>query len=448
MKKSIVFVAVALSCYISANAQSARKWTLKECIDYALANNITLQKSRLTKQSAVEDLKQSRAELWPSLSFSTSHSVGYRPWVDTGISTVNNGTVSTSVDKSYYNGNYNLSANWTVWDGNQNRNNIKINKLTAQQAELDSATTANSIQEQIAQLYVQILYLSEAIVVNKQSYETSLKNEQRGREMYEVGKMSKADLAQLTAQTAQDQYSIVESESNLATYKLQLKQLLEITGPAEFDVYVPTTSDEAALAEIPGLQEVYEAALLSRPEIESSKLAIESSDLSISVAKAGRMPTLSLTGGITASTTSMDDDSWGKQFKTNFSTSIGATISVPIFDNRSAKTSINKAKLQYEQSLLDLQDQQKQLYSTIEGYWLDANTNQQKFKAAQASVESEQASFDLLNEQFNLGLKNIVELMTGKSNLMSAKQEMLQSKYMTILDQQLLKFYKGETLNI
>ena len=295
---------------------------------------------------------------------------------------------------------------------------------------------------------MQVLYLAEAIDVCKQSYETSLKNEQKGKEMLALGKMSKADVAQLTAQTAQDKYTIVEAESNLANYKLQLKQLLEISGDAEFDIYRPTTTDESALSTIPSLSETYEAAMATRPEIKSGRLAIEGSGLSLSIAKAGRMPTISLNGSVGTSTTSMNDNSWGRQFKTNFDASIGATLSVPIFDNRSAKTSINKAKIQLEQSQLDLRDKQKELYSTIEGYWLDANTNQQKFVAAKASVESEQASYDLLSEQFKLGLKNIVELMTGKSNLMEAQQNMLQSKYMTILDQQMLRFYKGEPLNI
>ena len=188
--------------------------------------------------------------------------------------------------------------------------------------------------------------------------------------------------------------------------------------------------------------------MATRPEIKSGRLAIEGSGLSLSIAKAGRMPTISLNGSVGTSTTSMNDNSWGRQFKTNFDASIGATLSVPIFDNRNAKTSINKARIQLEQSQLDLRDKQKELYSTIEGYWLDANTNQQKFMAAKASVESELASYDLLSEQFKLGLKNIVELMTGKSNLMEAQQNMLQSKYMTILDQQMLRFYKGEPLNI
>lgn len=448
MNKSFILIGAMLLSVVSAIAGSPRKWTLEECIDYAMTNNITLKKTKLTRQSATEDLKQSKAALLPSLNFSTNQSLGYRPWVNDGISTVTNGTVSTSISKTYYNGNYGLNASWTVWNGNQNRNTVKQNRLTEQQAELDSATTANSIQEQIAQLYVQILYLKEAIDVTRHSYETSLKNEERGRTMVEAGSMSKADLAQLTAQTATDKYNIVEAESNLAKYKLQLKQLLEITDEEEFDVYTPETSAQKAMADIPALGDVYGTALATRPEIESGQLAIENSKLSVSIAKGGRMPTVSLTGGVGASTTSMNSKSWGTQLKTNFDASVGATLSVPIFDNRKTRTAINKARIQQEESRLELQDRQKQLYSTIEGYWLDAGTNQQKFRAAQASVASEQASYDLVSEQFRLGMKNIVELMTGKNNLLSAQQNRLQSKYMTILDIQMLRFYKGEPMNL
>lgn len=425
-----------------------KKWTLQECIDYAMQNNITLQQARLMKKTATETRKQSQAALLPSLNASTNQTVGYRPWLETGTTTVSNGTVNTKVNKTYYNGTYGINASWTVWNGNQNRNQVKLNKVAEEQANLDIAETANSIQERIAQIYVQILYMNEAIHVNEESLNTSKKNEQRGKEFVEVGRMSKADLAQLTAQRATDEFNLVEAKSNLANYKLQLKQLLEITGEEDFDIAIPEASDEQALGEIPGLGSVYEKALAQRPEIQNAKLSLQSSDLQMKIAKAGHMPTVSLTGGVGTNTASMSSNEWGSQIKTNFDASIGASLNIPIFDNRKTKTAVNKAQIQREQALLDIQNEQKQLYSTIEGFWLDANTNQQKFKAAQSSVASEQASYDLLSEQFHVGLKNIVELMTGKDKLLKAQQNKLQSKYMTILNQQLLYFYQGETLKI
>lgn len=421
---------------------AAKQWSLRDCIDYALANNIQLQKAKIKEYSALEDVKQSQAALLPSLNLSTSQNVSYTPWPQQGRATVADGYVQSSVDKVYYNGSYSLMGNWTVWNGNKNRNNVKLNKLAVEQARLDSATTANRVLEQIAQLYVQILYSNEAISVTKESLKTSQTNEQRGKTMVEVGKMSRADLAQLTAQRAQDEYAIVEAESNLRNYKRQLKELLQITNDEEFDVAVPSTTDDMALEAVPALNDVYTASLEQRPEIKNAKLGIESSDLGIKVAKAGRMPTVSLNAGVTTSTSSMGDNAWGTQMKNNFSLGGGVTVSIPLFDNRQTKTAVNKAKLQKQSYLLDLQDKQTTLYSTIENYWLQAVTNQNKFKAARVSTESAQASYELLSEQFKQGLKNTVELMTGKTNLLQAQQNELQSKYLAILNLNMLEFYQ------
>lgn len=438
---------VALALLASSSVEvDAKQWTLSDCVNYALANNISLKKTKVQQLSALEDVKQSQAALLPSLDFSTSQNITYRPWPEAGRQTVTNGYVQSSVDKVYYNGSYMLNGNWTVWNGGRNTNQVKLNKLTEQQAVLDSAQTANTILEQIAQLYVQILYSAEAINVNKASLETSKGNEERGKTMLNVGKMSKADLAQLTAQRAQDEYNIVEAESNLRNYKRQLKQLLQITGDEEFDVVVPETTDAMALQEIPALNSVYTATLEHRPEIQNAKLGVESSDLSVKIAKAQRMPTIGVNLGVGTNTTTMGSDAWGTQLKTNFNVAGGVTVSVPIFDNRSSKTAVNKAMLQRENYLLDLQDKQTTLYSTVENYWLQAVTNQNKFKSAQVSTQSAQESYELLSEQFRLGLKNIVELMNGKNNLLTAQQNELQSKYLTILNINMLNFYKSGEL--
>ena len=440
MKKGLLLIGVMI---LTMSASAQKFWTLQECIDYAMENNITLQKSKLQKSTATETLKGSKAALLPTVSASTNQTLGYQPWKESGMAYVSGGTVNTKVDKTSYNGSYSLNGQWTVWNGNRNLNNIKRDRLAEEEAELSAQETANSIQERIAQLYAQILYQAENVTVNEQMLETSKKNEDRGREMLEVGKMSKADLAQLTAQRANDEYSIVEAKSQLMNYELQLKQLLEITDEERFQVAIPKIGDDQILADIPAMQTVYEMALVNRPEINRSQLAINRSDVNLSIAKAGWMPTVNLTGGVTTSTNSLSGTGWGSQFKSNVNTSLGLGVTIPIYDGRSTKTSVNKAKIQQLEARLELQDQQKNLYSDIQGYWLNAWTNQEKYKAATSSVESAQQSYDLLSEQFRLGLKNIVELMAGKDKLLEAQQNLLQSKYMTLYYQQMLKFYEN-----
>ena len=442
MKKSIKALAFVLLLSSASLTANARQWTLQECISYALSNNIPLQKTRVQHLSAIEDVKQSKAALLPSLSGSTSHNVSYNPWPETGSYTIAGSRVQSQVDKVFYNGSYGINANWTVWNGNRNRNQVKLNQMTADQAALDSAVTANTIQEQIAQLFVQILYSQEAVEVDKATLETSKKNEERGKEFVKVGNMSKADLAQLTAQRAQDEYNVVLAESTLKDYKRQLKQLLQITDQDEFDVVVPTTTDEMALQTIPTVSTVYDAALSYRPEIQNAQLGIKSSDLSIKIAKAQRMPTIGLSASASTSTTTMSSNAWSKQMKNNFVTGAGVTLSIPILDQRETKTAVNKAILQRQNYELDLRDKQTTLYSTIENYWLQAYNNQAQFKSAKVSTESAQASYDLLQEQFKQNLKNVIELMNGKDALLKAKQAELQAKYLAIYNIDMLNFYK------
>lgn len=422
----------------------ARKWTLQECIDYALQHNIKLQQNILSKHSAHEDLLLSKAELFPSLTASTSQNVTYNPFPESGRQQVANGYVEMSTDKVYYNGSYSINFNWTIWNGNQNRLKIKQNKLAEQQAELDSAITANSIQEQIAQIYVQILYTSEAIKVNKQSLEWSKANEQRGTEMLNAGVFSKSDLAQLTAQRANDEYNVIAQESNLRNYTRQLKQILELTDDNDFEVAIPEDVSGNALADIPTLQSIYESALTFRPELEVQKLSIQSSELDVKMAKAQRMPTLSMQGGVATNVTTMSNAAYGNQLKNNLAASAGITISVPIWDQRQTRTAINKANIAMENSRLALQQEQTTLYSTIEDYWIQATNNQAKYKSAITNTESQQTSYELLSEQFRLGLKNITELREAKQNLITAQQNELQSKYLTLYNIQMLHFYEGK----
>ena len=293
---------------------------------------------------------------------------------------------------------------------------IKLNKMNEELAELDSAITANNIQEQIAQLYVQILYSIDAINVNKKSLETSKQNEERGKAFVEVGKMSRADLAQLTSQRAQDEYNIIASESTLRNYKRQLKQLLQITNDEEFDIVVPTTTDEMVMQLIPTLQSVYEAALEQRPEIKRAKLGIESSNLNIKMAKAQRLPTVGVNASATTTTTSMSNNAWGTQLKNNFNLGAGVNVSIPIFDNRMAKTAINKALIQRE-------------------------NYKEKFKAAKIATQSAETSYEMLSGKFEQKLINIVELMQGRDALLKAQQNELQSKYLTLLNIDMLHFY-------
>ena len=439
-----------LSCLLllpagmNAEEDAPKQWTLRDCIDYALEHNITIQRNRISAESTQEDVKTAKADFLPSLSGNISQRVVNRPNSARGT-IISGDNITTSESKTSYNGSYGIDANWTVYNGSKRVNTVKQQKLNNRIAELNVDESENSIEESITQLYVQILYSAEA---NESTLEVSRKEFERGQELFNVGSIASSDLAQLEAQVSSDNYQLVTSQATLQDYKLQLKQLLELDGDIEMDLYLPQLSDSNVLIPLPEKDDVYNTALSLRPEIEAGKLNVESSDLSIKMARAGYLPTLSLSAGIGSTNANGSDFSFSEQVKQNWNNSLGLTLSIPIFDKRQTKSSINKAKLQKQTSQLDLLDNKKTLYKTIENLWLAANSAQQQSVAASQKLKSTETSYSLVSEQFNVGMKNTVELLTEKNNLLSAQQETLQAKYTAILNAGLLRFYQGEEINL
>lgn len=435
--------ALAFCCAMAAKAQAA--WNLQQCIDYALTNNIQIQKNRISEQQGEVALWQDKGALFPSLSFSTSHTMGYRPFEE-GTNIVQNGQVTNTKNKVTYQGSYGLNARWTVWNGGVNQKNIEKQKVQNEITRLNTEQSELTIQEQIAQLYVQIMYTKEAVQVNEKLQKTAQSQYERGVEMMNQGQMAKADVVQLEAQLSSARYDVTSSQTQLLNYKRQLKALLELDLNTEFDVSGQIPTDEQVLALIPCAQEAYAKALESRPEIKSAQLAIDAANMQMDIAKRGYYPSISVSASLGDSHYSASRNDVGKQMKDNLNLSAGVTVSVPIFDNRSNRSNVKSARLEQANSKLDLQDKKNSLSSTIEQYWINANSNQQNFLAARDRVKSQEASYELLNEQFQNGLKNTVEVLQGRDNVISAEQDLLQSKYTTLLNVQLLKFYTGEQI--
>lgn len=432
-------------CAATASAQQA--WTLQDCLDYAIEHNIQVQKNRISEERGEVALWQDKGALFPSLTFNTNHNVGYRPFTEV-ISIVQGDQVTNTRSNVTYQGSYGLNANVTLWNGGINYKNIKAQELLNRISALTTEQSELTIQEQIAQLYVQIMYTKEAKRVNEQLLTTAQSQYDRGVEMMKQGQLAQADVVQLEAQLNSANYSVVNSGTQLANYKRQLKALLELDLNTAFDVAGNIPTDEQVLAVVPSTQEAYAKALETRPEIKSAELSIEAADMQLNIAKRGYLPTIGASASLGSSHSTSSKNGWGEQMKTNLNMSAGINLSVPIFDGRRNASNVKTAKLQQLNSKLDLQDRRNALSSTIEQYWLNAYNGQQNYIAAKSRVKSQEASYELLNEQFQHGLKNTVDVLQGRDNVISAEQDMLQSKYMALLNMQLLKFYTGEKIEL
>lgn len=304
------------------------------------------------------------------------------------------------------------------------------------------------LQENILQLFIQILYANESVNINQSSVQLTQANYDRGEILCKEGEISKVDLAQLQSQASDCQYQMVTAQSTLRNYKLQLKQLLELDDEKEMNLLLPSISEEEILQPLPNQSEVYLQALTSRPEIQSKKINIENSKLNIASARAGYYPSISLSASIGSTSNSSSPNSWKKQLKLGWNNALGINISVPILDNRQNKNNVKKALLQYDDSQLDLTKQEKELYKTLEEIWLNAHNAQQQYIASKSKLQSCLSSYEMVKEQFTLGMKNTVELLTEQTQLLNAQQQQVQAKYMAILNRSLLTFYAQQIIQL
>ena len=442
--KRLILCGIAL---VSCMMLGAQGWTLDECIKYAMQNNITIRKNRVAEETGVATLKQNQSALWPSVSFSTSHSMTYRP-MEGGTARSEGGEVVVANNKVSYNGSYGINMNWTVWNGGVNYKTVEQQKLQNEINKLATETSELTIQEQIVQLYVQIMYTREAVKVNEELVKVAEAQYNRGVQMQKHGQMARADVIQLEAQLQDAKYDIINSQTQVDNYKRQLKSLLQLDINTNFDVTGEIPSDEKPLEMIPAAGEVYARALTTRPEIESAQKGIANAELQYDIAKRGYYPTISVNASVSDAHNSNSSFSYGEQFKNNLGMGAGVSVSVPIWDARKTRTAKEKALLSKQTAELELENKKNALSSTIEAHWLNANNGQQKFIAADTKGKSQKESYILTNQQFQNGLKNVVDVLQSRSLVLQAAQDKLQSKYMTLMNMQLLKFYMGEKLDL
>lgn len=417
---------------LTAQDKPAR-WDLNTCLDYALEHNIQVKKSKVALQQSLENTKLAKAQLFPSLSASVMQGFVNYPSAD---ATTNNS----------YSGNYSVSANWKLFDGGQRQYAIKQQQLQDNVQELSIRESENDIEIAITQTYLQILYAYEAVRINENTVEVSDAQRKRAKQLLDAGSIAQSDYAQLESQYSTDKYQLVVAQTNLDNYKLDLKQLLELDITEDMDLVIPTLADADVLVPLPDKQTVYNTSLAVMPEIKSSELSIGIAELEKKKAKAAYWPTLSLNAGIGTGHLSGTDYAYGSQIWNKLNESVGLTVSIPIFTNRSNKTAVEQAKLQVITSQLEHLNAQKGLLKTVEGIYLDATSAQNQFVSASENLKAVQTSYELVDQQFALGMKNTLELLTEKNNLLNARQQVLQSKYMALLSIQLLNFYQGKPM--
>lgn len=402
---------------------------MQECLDYAYQNNIQVRQSRNNQLSGIEDTKQAKAALFPSLVASTTQSYTNYP-------------SSEVTDNNSYTGTYGITAGMTIFEGGKLRTEVKRQKVQNQMDALSVEESVNDIRIAIVQAYMQCLYAADAVRINRSTAEASKAQRDRPKSAAH-GSISRVDFAQLQSQYSSDEYQIVVAGSTLDNYKLQLKQLLELDIMEEMNPAVPGVKEENVLKALPPKNEVYETALKVMPQIRRGELGIEAAKLEEKSARAGFFPSISLSASVGTGHMSNNDFESGSQIWNRFNENVGLTLNIPIFSNRKNRTAVNKAKIALNDSYLEWTSLQKELLRNVESAYLDAVSAQAQYLSAREKEKYARESYELTSEQFRVGVKNTVELITAQNEYSAAQQQVLQAKYLTLLSIELLNIYQG-----
>ncbi|MBQ7690560.1 MAG: TolC family protein [Muribaculaceae bacterium] len=444
---ALLFAAAAALCGRAQDsaAVAGQAWTLQQCMARAKQENIALRQSRISVRQAQESVLNARDSRLPTVSFSTSQGVSYRPF-QAGSMSLNGDQVVAVNHKASYTGSYGVNASMPIYDGGKTRGNVRLQEINTQIAQLGVEAGELSLDEEVTRIYVQILYAQEAIKQDQEQIALAEQQLARSQALFKAGLLNRADVSQLESQLATDRYQLVADEVSRDDYKLQLKQLLELDGDYALELADPQLTADV-LAPLPAKADVYATAVAARPEIRSKQLAIDRSDVDIELARVAARPTVNAQAAISTGNSTGSGNLF-TQLKDQWNNAVGVSVSVPIYDHRSTQHAITQARLDQENARLDMVSAEKALWKTIESYWQQATSAQQRYIAAQEKERAAQTSYELTSEQFRLGLKNIIELTTDKTQLITAQQQLLQAKYMAILNAALLRYYAGQEITL
>lgn len=411
----------------------ADTWTYAECVDYTREHNISLQKSMLSERNAEYDLEEAKAQWQPSLDFATTHGYANYPWADDRNNT--------------YTSSYGLNAGWTVWNGGQRENSIRQSRLKLRIDRLNTADLMRTLETDLLQVYINLLYARESIAIYEEALKVSEAQAERALQLSESGKISRVDYAQLASQCEQDRYSLVNARSTYDTRRMELKKLLELGLDADIEPAAVEWEAAQVLADLPPMDESYQMALDTDLRLRGIEIEKESARLDVAIAKAGRMPQISLNAGL-GTGYNTPGNAFGTSMKKSWNQSLGLTVSIPLFDNKKTKTAVARAKVSELDNRLDMDNRLTEIAQTVENWYIDTRSSQSRFKAAQASVESSELSARLTDERFKLGYVNTVELMTAHNDLIQARHTLLQAKYMAMLGKKMIDFYRDASVTL
>ncbi len=430
----------------SAHAQKA--WSLQECISYALENNLQVKRQELNVQYSKNNYTQSYFNTLPNLNgainygFSSGKTIDYSKF--------------EYVDQNYWSGNFGLNSNVTLFGGFQVINNIMKSKYDFLKSQSDLDKAKNDISLQLALAYLQVLFSKELVDVSKNKLEVTSMQVERTRKMLEVGNVAQGEFLQIKAQEANDKTSLLNAENNLGIAYLDLTQLLDLDSIGGFDVVVPGNIEVELLSALEPVQEVYNTALSTMPQIKSASYALKSAEKQLSMAWGQASPSVDLNGNLSSRYSEVAEDivNPGADYKLKdqlgdyYYKQFTIGVSIPIFNRLQVKNSISNSKLQVQDYKLQLDQTRMALYKEVQQAHADASDAREKYFSSVEAVNYNEEAFKYTSQKMEVGLVNSVDYNIAQNNLISAKSSMLQAKYEYIFKLKILDLYMGKPITL
>ncbi len=469
---SFVFLSSLLSAPLAAQTTGSA-WTLQQCVDYALKNNIQIRQSQLNAEISKENFVQSQASALPSLNGNVSHSYNFGRTIDPFTNTFATDKV---LSQNFY-----LSSSVTLFSGFQTYNTIRQNKMVYLASQYDITKTTNDISLGIASAYLQVLFAQELRNIARSQAEVTLKQVERTRKLLEAGSVAKGTLLDIQSQLAAEELNFTNAQNQLDIATLSLVQLLNLEKAEGFSIVKPDLADpsESLLGASPS--QVYSTAVQRQPEIKSAEYRLLSSERGLSAARGGMSPRISLSGSygtgysgaskrIAGSpafnfapngdftsggdtvysaflTNGFEVIPFSDQVNDNINKNIGLHLTVPLFNGLQTKSAMSRAKLQKQISELSLQQAKNDLNKAIQQAHADATAALKKYGATKKAAEAMQEAFKYTEQKFNVGMLNSNDYNDAKNKLQKAESDLLSAKYDYIFKVKVLDFYQGKPLS-
>ncbi|MBR1687011.1 MAG: TolC family protein [Prevotella sp.] len=420
-------------------AAVAQTWTLRQCIDYALAHNIGIKQAENQCRQQELQLSTARNARLPNLDASVGENFSFGRGLTAENTYTNTNTNSTS---------FSLGTSIPLFTGFQIPNAIQLNRLNLEAATMDLAKAKDDIRMQVAQAYVEVLYDMEISDVARRQIGIDSLQVARLQALLEVGKASEAEVSQQRATLAQSQLTATQADNQQRLALLALTQLLELTSPDGFSIVRPTTAVTVIVPPLPDA--VFQEALAVKPQVQAEQLRLQGTEHSIRIAEAALYPQLSLSGGLGTNyykTGGLPADAFGTQLKNNFSQYVGISLNIPIFNRFQTRNNVRSARLSQENQQLQLSSVRKQLYKEIQQVYYNVIAAGARLQSSEAAERAGSDAFTLMQAKYENGKANLTEFNEAKNSYLRAASELVQARYEYLYQCSLLDFYRGRELN-